>query len=101
MQNAAAKRQQAEEITALVDLNKRPIVWESRRSRLDGSRINSTCVFRRSGPTYKVRDRVPIKVHVTRADGGQLPGGTEVAIAAVDAALLELAPNRSWICLAP
>ncbi|MEO7580739.1 MAG: alpha-2-macroglobulin family protein, partial [Massilia sp.] len=47
-------------------------------------------------PVYKVRDKASVKVKVTRADGGALPAGAEIALAAVDAALLELKPNTSW-----
>ena len=47
-------------------------------------------------PVYKVRDQVPVTVKVKRADGGKLPAGAEVALAAVDEGLLELAPNSSW-----
>jgi uncharacterized protein YfaS (alpha-2-macroglobulin family) len=35
-------------------------------------------------------------VHVERDNGKLLPAGTEIALAAVDEALLELAPNPSW-----
>ncbi len=89
-----------EEITALVDLNKPAyrlgiaaikVGWKPHR--LD-VRVSSDHAI------YKVRDRAPVKVHVSRADGGPLPAGTEVAIAAVDGALLELAPNHSWDLLA-
>ncbi len=45
---------------------------------------------------YRVRETVRAKVSVTRADGGRLPEGTEIAFAAVDEALLELKPNESW-----
>ncbi|NHZ95890.1 MG2 domain-containing protein [Massilia sp. CCM 8734] len=45
---------------------------------------------------YKVRENASVTVKVTRADGSPAPAGTEVALAAVDAGLLELMPNRSW-----
>lgn len=45
---------------------------------------------------YKVRDRAQVRVKVTRLDGKPLPAGAEVALAAVDAGLLELMPNESW-----
>jgi uncharacterized protein YfaS (alpha-2-macroglobulin family) len=45
---------------------------------------------------YAVRDKVKARFQVRRADGGTLPPGSEVAIAAVDAGLLELSPNGSW-----
>jgi uncharacterized protein YfaS (alpha-2-macroglobulin family) len=46
--------------------------------------------------TYNVRDRAVVRVAVKRADGGALPTGAELALAAVDEGLLELAPNESW-----
>ncbi|MEW6677530.1 MAG: MG2 domain-containing protein [Pseudomonadota bacterium] len=46
-------------------------------------------------PTYKVRDKVKVKIQVKRPDGS-IPKGAEVAVAAVDEGLLELAPNTSW-----
>ncbi|MGZ5199032.1 MAG: alpha-2-macroglobulin family protein [Telluria sp.] len=47
-------------------------------------------------PVYKVRERATVHVKVARADGSALPAGAEVALAAVDAGLLELMPNESW-----
>lgn len=44
---------------------------------------------------YRTRERVRLHVSVRRPDGSP-PGGGEVAVAAVDEALLELAPNVSW-----
>jgi uncharacterized protein YfaS (alpha-2-macroglobulin family) len=45
---------------------------------------------------YGVRETAKVAVRVRRADGKPLPAGAEVALAAVDEALLELAPNTSW-----
>ena len=47
-------------------------------------------------PAYRVRDTAQVKVAVRTADGTPLPAGSEVALAAIDAGLLELAPNPSW-----
>lgn len=44
---------------------------------------------------YAVRERVPVKIKISRADG-QPPSDAEVALVAVDEALLELLPNNSW-----
>lgn len=49
-----------------------------------------------SREVWKVREKVPVTVEVRRADGTKPPKGSEVAIAAVDEALLELMPNDSW-----
>lgn len=45
---------------------------------------------------YEVRERARATIRVTDSQGRPAPGGTEVALAAVDQALLELQPNRSW-----
>lgn len=45
---------------------------------------------------YRPRDNARVHIKVTPADGGQLPADTELALAAVDEALLELKPNPSW-----
>jgi uncharacterized protein YfaS (alpha-2-macroglobulin family) len=45
---------------------------------------------------FRVREMARARVQVRRAAGGPLPPGSEVAVAAVDEGLLELAPNRSW-----
>lgn len=47
-------------------------------------------------PVYQVRDTARVDIEVRRADGEELPAGSEVALAAVDAGLLELKPNDSW-----
>jgi alpha-2-macroglobulin len=46
--------------------------------------------------SYQVRGKARIRIKVARADGGTLPKGAEVALAAVDEGLLELMPNDSW-----
>ena len=46
--------------------------------------------------TYKPRETAKVRIKVKPADGGRLPDDAELAIAAVDEALLELKPNLSW-----
>ncbi len=46
--------------------------------------------------TYRVREKARVRVAVRTAAGGAPPPGTEVAVAAVDEGLLELAANESW-----
>jgi hypothetical protein len=48
---------------------------------------------------YRVRERARVAIRVTRADGSIPPVGSEIALAAVDEALLELAPNETWALL--
>ncbi|MEZ4282450.1 MAG: alpha-2-macroglobulin family protein, partial [Myxococcota bacterium] len=45
---------------------------------------------------YAVRERVRARVRVRTAEGKRPPPGSEIALAVVDEALLELAPNESW-----
>ncbi|MGH8201434.1 MAG: alpha-2-macroglobulin family protein [Steroidobacteraceae bacterium] len=89
-------KSRTEELTALVDLTKPAyrlgiaqinVGWRPHR-------LEVQVQPRRS--VYKVRDRVAVQVHVARADGQPLPAGGEVAVAAVDEALLDLLPNDSW-----
>jgi len=45
---------------------------------------------------YHTRERARVTVSVRGPDGAAPPAGSEVAVAAVDEGLLELAPNPSW-----
>ncbi len=49
--------------------------------------------------SYRVRETARVALKVLRADGSVPPVGTEIALAAVDEALLELAPNETWALL--
>jgi uncharacterized protein YfaS (alpha-2-macroglobulin family) len=46
--------------------------------------------------TYAIRETANVDISVAAEDESALAPGAEVAVAAVDEALLELAPNRSW-----
>jgi len=82
--------------TALVDLGKPAYKLGAASLRVGerGHALNVSVTTPR--PIYKVREHVPVTLRVTRADGGKLPAGAEVALAVVDEGLLELAPNPSW-----
>ncbi|MBX3016413.1 MAG: hypothetical protein KF767_00885 [Bdellovibrionaceae bacterium] len=45
---------------------------------------------------YRVREKVQVSIEVKAANGQKLPAGSEVALIAVDEALLRLKPNTSW-----
>jgi hypothetical protein len=47
-------------------------------------------------PVYKVREKAKVSISVKTPDGKPPGPGGEVAVAAVDEGLLELAPNESW-----
>ncbi len=89
-----------EEISALVDLNKPAFRLGIATIKVGWKPHRLDVTVSTDHPTYKVREHATATIHVARADGGALPAGSEVAVAAVDAALLELAPNRSWNLLA-
>jgi hypothetical protein len=82
--------------TALVDLGKPayklgiaqvPVGWAAHELKVAVSSDRQV---------YKVREQARVRVQVARPDGKALPAGAEVALAAVDAGLLELMPNESW-----
>jgi alpha-2-macroglobulin len=89
-------RARQDEVTALVDLNKP--AYRLGVAKIDVGwaphRLNVRVLPEKT--TFKVAEKATVRVHVERATGQALPAGTEIAVAAVDEALLELAPNRSW-----
>ena len=48
---------------------------------------------------YRARDKALVTIAVKTASGAALPAGSEVAVAAVDEALLQLRSNQSWYLL--
>ncbi|MBI1179453.1 MAG: hypothetical protein GC201_02780 [Alphaproteobacteria bacterium] len=82
--------------TARVDLSKPAYRLGMAKIRVGWKPYRLDVAVKPEGDVFKVRDRVKVRVHVDRANGKDLPAGGEVAIAAVDEGLLELAPNNSW-----
>lgn len=82
--------------TALADLGKPAYRLGQAEIRVGWNPYRLDVKVEPDAPVYKVRDTAKVKVKVKRADGGTPPPGTEVALAAVDEALLELKPNPSW-----
>jgi uncharacterized protein YfaS (alpha-2-macroglobulin family) len=82
--------------TALVDLGKPAYKLGIAPLRVgwDGHELKVQVAAER--PVYKVREQAKVTIKVEAPGGGRLPSGTEVAVAAVDAGLLELMPNTSW-----
>lgn len=83
-------------VTATVDLNKPAFRLGMTALRVGWKPHRLDVSVRPEHTTYRVRETSRVEVDVRRADGGPLPAGAEVALAAVDEALLELAPNPSW-----
>jgi len=84
------------EITALVDLNKPAYRLGVAQIRVGWRPHRLDVRVSPAQKIYKVRDHAEVRVHVARADGRPLPAGTQIALAAVDEALLDLAANTSW-----
>jgi uncharacterized protein YfaS (alpha-2-macroglobulin family) len=89
----------SKEVTALVDLNKPAYRLGVAQIRVGWKPHRLDVKVTSDRPTYAIREQAKISVDVKRADGGALPAGAEIALAAVDEALLELAPNSSWALL--
>jgi uncharacterized protein YfaS (alpha-2-macroglobulin family) len=86
----------ASAVTATVDLNKPAFRLGMAAIRVGWKPHRLDVSVRPERTTYRVRETAKVEVDVRRADGEPLPAGAEVALAAVDEALLELAPNPSW-----
>ncbi|SFV07031.1 alpha-2-macroglobulin family protein [Pseudoduganella namucuonensis] len=82
--------------TALVDLGKPAYKMGLAQLRVGWAAHELKVQLKTDREVYKVRDKAQVRVKVTRADGTPAPAGAEVALAAVDAGLLELMPNTSW-----
>lgn len=85
----------SDDITAMVDLAKPAYKFGMAELKVGWKphRLDVRVTPERS--TYKIRERARVTIRVARANGQPLPAGTELAIAAVDEGLLELAPNPS------
>lgn len=81
--------------TALVDLSKPAFRLGVAELRIADPAHQLTVQVTPDKTTYQPRDRARLTIRATRADGTPA-AGAEVAIAAVDQALLELWPNTSW-----
>lgn len=83
-------------VTAMVDLAKP--AFKLGIIRLDvgikGARLNVEVTSDKA--VYAPRGLATVKVRVRLPNGKPAPAGSEVMVAAVDQALLELAPNHSW-----
>jgi len=95
-ENGASKTKPRDEVTALVDLTKPAYRLGAAEIKVGWRPHRLDVQVQPDRTVYKIRDRAYIQIHVAAADGQALPIGSEVAVAAVDEALLDLAPNTSW-----
>jgi uncharacterized protein YfaS (alpha-2-macroglobulin family) len=85
--------------TPFVDLSKPSFRFGLTEIRISDERDRLQVEVKPARKTYQVRDKVAVEIQVRLPDGKPAAHGT-VAFAAVDEALLELAPNDSWDLLA-
>src|SRR5690606_32157008 len=85
--------------TPFVDLSKPSFRFGLAEIRVSDERDQLRVEVKPARKAYQVRDNVTVDIQVRLPDGKPAAHGT-VAFAAVDEALLELAPNTSWNLLA-
>jgi hypothetical protein len=91
-----SKSSRGDQVTALVDLTKPAYRLGTAQIKIGWRPRRLDVQVQPERPIYKIREKANVKIHVVPADGHALPAGSEVAVAAVDEALLDLAPNASW-----
>lgn len=87
--------------TALIDLGKPAFKLGIANVRVDWAAARLGVTVQSDKPRYAPREQAQVSVQVTPPAGQALPAGTEVTLAAVDEALLELAGNPSFDVLTP
>ncbi len=87
---------QYEAPTPLVDLSKPAFRYGMGEIKVGTAAHKLAVTVTTDAPSYAVRTKAHVKIHVALPGGKPAPAGTQVAVAAVDEALLELKPNDSW-----
>lgn len=87
---------QYEAPTPLVDLSKPAFRYGLAEIKVGTAAHRLAVTVSPDAKSYAVRSKAHVKVRVALPGGKPAPAGTQIALAAVDEALLELMPNRSW-----
>ncbi|WP_199541944.1 alpha-2-macroglobulin family protein [Paraburkholderia kururiensis] len=87
---------QYEAPTPLVDLSKPAYRYGLAEIKVGTAAHRLAVTVTPDAKTYTVRGKAHVKLHVQMPGGKPAPAGTQIAVAAVDEALLELMPNDSW-----
>ncbi|WP_028213781.1 MG2 domain-containing protein [Paraburkholderia mimosarum] len=87
---------QYEAPTPLVDLSKPAFRYGLAQIRVGDAAHRLTVSVTPDAKRYPVRATSHVQLRVQLPGGQPVPAGTQIAVAAVDEALLELMPNRSW-----
>lgn len=88
--------QQYQEPTAMVDLSKPAFKYGIAEIEVGQAAHTLKVEVQPDKTSYPIRATSQVRVKVSLPGGQPVPAGTEVALAAVDEALLELMPNDSW-----
>ncbi|MBI5925468.1 MAG: alpha-2-macroglobulin [Aquabacterium sp.] len=88
--------QQYQEPTAMVDLSKPAFKYGIAEIEVGMGPHTLKVEVQPDKTSYPIRANSQVRVKVSLPDGTPVPAGTEVTLAAVDEALLELKPNDSW-----
>ncbi|HEV2702527.1 MAG TPA: MG2 domain-containing protein [Steroidobacteraceae bacterium] len=90
----------SKDVTALVDLTRPAYRLGMAQIKVNWKPHRLLVQVEPAASVMKVRQTAQVHIHVSADDGAPLPAGTEVAVAAVDEALLNLKDNDSWNLLA-
>ncbi len=82
--------------TPLVDLSKPAFRYGLAEIKVGTAAHKLAVTVTPDAKSYTVRGKAHVKVRVQMPGGKPAPAGTQIAVAAVDEALLELMPNDSW-----
>ncbi|MEW6341489.1 MAG: MG2 domain-containing protein [Pseudomonadota bacterium] len=82
--------------TPLVDLSKPAFRYGMAEIKVGTAAHKLAVSVTPDATSYTVRGKAHVKLHVQMPGGKPAPAGTQIAVAAVDEALLELMPNQSW-----
>jgi uncharacterized protein YfaS (alpha-2-macroglobulin family) len=82
--------------TPLVDLSKPAFRYGLAEIKVGTAAHRLAVTVTPDAKSYTVRGKAHVKLRVQMPGGKPAPAGTQIAVAAVDEALLELMPNTSW-----
>ena len=85
--------------TPLVDLSKPAFRYGLAEIKVGTAAHKLAVTVTPDAKSYTVRGKAHVKLRVQMPGGKPAPAGTQIAVAAVDEALLELMPNNSWDAL--
>jgi uncharacterized protein YfaS (alpha-2-macroglobulin family) len=87
---------QYEAPTPLVDLSKPAFRYGLAAIKVGTAAHKLAVTVTADAASYAIRTKAHVKIKVALPGGKPAPAGTQIAVAAVDEALLELMPNQSW-----